>query len=102
VVDNSGNTILQNPQPGATGSTALNLPSVRGPGNLNYFNMALTKQIRIAENKTFTLRADAVNFLNRPIWANPVTDITSTSFGRITSAGGSRTIKRAWTSRLIR
>jgi hypothetical protein len=30
--------------------------------------------------------------LNRPIFADPVTDITSANFGRITSAEGSRTI----------
>jgi len=32
----------------------------------------------------FTIRADAVNVLNRPVWDNPNTDINSNSFGRIT------------------
>ena len=35
---------------------------------------------------------DAVNVLNRPTWDNPTTDINSASFGRITGAGGTRTI----------
>jgi hypothetical protein len=30
--------------------------------------------------------------LNRPIWGNPTTNINSTSFGRITTAGGNRTV----------
>ncbi|HEY2384568.1 MAG TPA: TonB-dependent receptor, partial [Terriglobia bacterium] len=54
VVDNSGNTILQNPVPGTTGNTPLALPTIKGPGTLT-LNMALTKQIRITEGKTFTL-----------------------------------------------
>lgn len=91
VVDNAGNTILQNPIPGTTGSTPLNLPTIRGPGTPT-LNMALTKQIRITEGKTFTLRADAVNFLNKPQWGTPVTDINSSTFGRITTANGSRTV----------
>jgi len=91
IVDSSGNTVLQNPQPGTAGNTAINLPGVRGPGTLG-FSMALSKLIRISERKSFTVRADAVNFLNKAQWATPVTDINSTSFGRITNAGGSRTV----------
>ncbi|HYR87915.1 MAG TPA: TonB-dependent receptor [Terriglobia bacterium] len=91
IVDQSGNIVLQNPQPGATGNTALNLPGLQGPAQLG-LDIALSKKLRIAENKTFTLRADAINALNRPIWDNPNTDINSTSFGRITSARGNRTI----------
>jgi TonB-dependent receptor-like protein len=91
VVDKSGNIILQNPVPGVTGNTAANLSTVRGPTQLN-FDMALTKKVRITEGKTFTLRADAVNILNRPVWGNPNTNINSVSFGRITTAAGNRTI----------
>jgi len=91
VTDSSGNVLLQNPGPGTTGNTAVNQPAIKGPGILG-LDMALSKRVRIGEKKTFTVRADAVNFLNKPQWANPNTDINSTSFGRITSATGSRTV----------
>ena len=55
-------------------------------------DMALLKRVRIGESKTFTVRADGVNILNRPIWGNPNTNINSTTFGRITTATGNRTI----------
>jgi hypothetical protein len=92
VVDNAGNIILQNPQPGTTGNTALNLPGLDGPASLG-FDMALSKRVRIAEGKSFTIRADAINVLNKPQWGDPNTDINSASFGRITSATGTRTIQ---------
>ena len=91
VADQAGNVILQNPAPGTTGNMALNFPGVRGPSALN-FDVALTKRIRIGERRTFSLRADAVNVLNRPIWGNPNTNINSASFGLITTATGNRTI----------
>lgn len=91
VVDNSGKIVLQNSAAGTTGNTAIRWPGLEGPGDLG-LDMALSKRIRIGENKTFTLRADAINVLNTPRWGNPNTDINSTSFGRITTAGGTRTV----------
>jgi len=91
VVDRAGNIILQDPQPGTTGTTALNLPGVHGPSRLG-LDMGLSKQIRIKENVRFTMRVDAINALNRPMWGNPNTDYNSASFGRITDATGARTI----------
>jgi len=92
VSDRAGNIVLQNPVPGKTGNTAVGFPSLRGPAMLN-LDMALSKRIRIGENnRTFTMRLDAVGFLNRPIWADPTTDINSTTFGRITTASGSRVV----------
>src|SRR5262249_14208061 len=89
VVNGAGNIILQNPEPGKAGNLGLALSGLEGPTHLG-FDMALEKRTRIAERKTFTIRADAVNVLNRPIWDNPNTDINSAMFGRITT--GSRTI----------
>ncbi|PYS26419.1 MAG: hypothetical protein DMG11_20040 [Acidobacteria bacterium] len=89
VVDGSGNIILQNPRPGTTGNTSQRV--FAGPTNLR-FDAALGKRIRIGESKSFTIRADAVNVLNHPVWADPNTDINSNIFGRITSATGSRTV----------
>ncbi len=91
VVDNSGRVVLQNPAPGKTGNTAVRRPGLEGPGDLG-FDFALSKRVRIGENKSFTIRADAINTLNTPRWGAPNTDINSASFGRITTAGGSRSI----------
>jgi hypothetical protein len=95
VVDSAGNIILQNPQPGSAGNLGLSLAGVEGPSRLG-LDMALQKRIRLTEGTSFTVRADAVNVLNRPIWDNPVTDINSASFGRITghpaNNSGARTI----------
>jgi len=87
LVDASGNIIMQNPNPGAVGTMTGNSSVIRGPGMLS-FNGALTKSVRISENKTFTLRADVVNVLNRPQWGNPNTNINGTTFGRITTVVG--------------
>src|SRR5262249_52618445 len=89
--DASGNTIMQNATPGIIGTMAANSPTIKGPGQF-YMNGALQKTIRIGESKVFALRADAVNILNRPIWGNPSTNFNGTNFGRITTAGGSRTV----------
>jgi hypothetical protein len=53
---------------------------------------ALQKKFAIDESKSFTVRADAVNVLNTPVWGNPNTDINSNAFGRITTATGARTV----------
>ncbi len=90
-VDSAGNIVLQNPQPGTAGNLGLTQSGVEGPARLG-FDMALQKQTRLTEGTTFTIRADAVNVLNRPIWDNPNVDLNSSSFGRITGAQGARTI----------
>jgi hypothetical protein len=90
VVDGAGDIVLRNPEPGTTGNTALNLPAIEGPSRLG-LDLALSKRVRIGEAKTFTIRADAINFLNTPRWDEPNTDINSGNFGRITDATGSRT-----------
>jgi hypothetical protein len=91
LVDASGKTIMQNPSPGRIGTMSFYSPTIKGPGQMN-FNAAITKQIRFAEGKTFTLRADAVNVLNKPQWGNPITNINGSTFGRIITAGGNRSV----------
>jgi hypothetical protein len=99
VVDSSGHVVLVNPEPGTTGSTAYNLPGLRGP-SLMGFNATASKLFRITESKTITLRADAINLLNTPQWGySPTsgtigitTNIDSPLFGRITTASGARMI----------
>lgn len=92
VVDASGNVILQNPTPGRTGNTAVNMPGLIGPGQLGV-DLSLSKKISLGEARAFTFRADAIDALNRPIWGNPGTNINNVAtFGRITSAAGNRTV----------
>ena len=91
LLDASGNTIMQNSGPGRLGTMAFYQSGVRGPGFLSV-NMSATKTVKITEGKTFTLRADAVNVLNKPQWGAPNTNINGATFGRITTATGSRTV----------
>ena len=101
VVTSSGQPLLVNAAPGTIGNTALNLPGFRGPG-LFALNASASKIFYITERKYITVRADAINLTNTPQWgyssnANSGalginTNIDSTSFGRITSAAGSRLI----------
>ena len=91
VVDQNGNAVLANSQPGTTGNLAVNTPLLRGPGQLS-FNGAAGKTFTITEGTKLTVRADVINLLNKPQWGNPVTDINSASFGRISTATGNRTV----------
>jgi hypothetical protein len=89
--DASNNIIMQNAPAGRLGTLAYQDTTLKGPGALN-FSMAATKSVRISEGKTFTLRADAVNVLNKPQWGTPDTNINGTTFGHITTATGNRTV----------
>lgn len=88
ITDTSGNLLFVNPAPGQLSN--LSKGYLRGPSSIG-LDMSLSKRIRISEAKTFEFRMDAINILNTPIWGAPQTSINSTSFGRITSATGSRT-----------
>jgi hypothetical protein len=57
---------------------------VRGPGYWNT-DFSLQKDTRITEGKTFQLRFEAYNVLNHTNFANPVGDVASGNFGRISS-----------------
>ncbi len=57
------------------------------------FDMSLNKDIRINERMRVTLRAVALNFLNRPFFALANTSPTANNFGQITSATGNRTVQ---------
>jgi hypothetical protein len=89
VRDQNNNIVLQNPIPGTTGNSSQRW--FEGPANLRV-DAALQKKVQIDETRSFTIRADAVNFLNSPVWGPPNTDINSNAFGRITTSTGARTI----------
>ncbi|HEY7334589.1 MAG TPA: carboxypeptidase regulatory-like domain-containing protein [Bryobacteraceae bacterium] len=91
VVDKTGNIVLQNPGPGTTGNIPLDSPWARGPGQLS-LNGALAKVFTLREGLTLTFRGDVINLLNKPQWGNPTVNINSASFGRITTATGTRTV----------
>jgi hypothetical protein len=91
VYDQAGNIVLKNPEPGTTGNLSANVPGMTGPSRLG-LDLSLSKTIALGESRTFEIRADAVNALNRPIWGDPNTNINSANFGRITTATGARTI----------
>jgi hypothetical protein len=87
ITDASGNLLLVNPAPGQLSN--LSKGYLRGPSSIG-LDMNLSKRIRISETKNVEFRMDAINILNHPNWGGPNTSINSTSFGRITSATGSR------------
>ena len=88
IVDASGNVILRNPKPGTTGNLGGNW--LEGPGSIG-LDAALSKSVQISEGTAFSIRLDAINLLNTPLWNNPSLNINSSNFGRITSTGGERT-----------
>ena len=87
IADSQGRILLVNPQPGTLGN--LGLRWIEGPKNLS-LDANLIKRVRITEKKEFEFRVDAINVLNHPNFDNPVVNVNSPSFGRITSATGNR------------
>jgi hypothetical protein len=88
ITDAQGHVLLVNPAPGTLGT--LGQTWIQGPGSIG-LDLNLIKRVRIDENKEFELRVDAINVLNHPNFGNPVLDMNSLDFGRITTATGSRT-----------
>ncbi len=91
IVDNAGNTVFQNPGPGTTGNFGLRAPNIEGPRDFG-LDLALQKSIQISEGITFSIRADALNVMNKPLWDNPEIDINDSNFGRVEGADGERSI----------
>jgi Carboxypeptidase regulatory-like domain/TonB dependent receptor-like, beta-barrel len=76
-------------QPQRFGNAGRN--TLRGPGFFN-MDLSLFRTIRFTEGIEMQLRAEALNALNHPNFANPASNVTDpNTFGYITStAGGSR------------
>ena len=66
--------------------------SLRGPG---YFDVdaAVTREFKLYEQLTLHIRAEAFNVLNHPNFGSPSGNISSSAFGRITSAGDPRILQ---------
>jgi hypothetical protein len=65
-----------------------------GPGQIN-FDMALTRRFAVSERWKLDLRADFFNIMNHANWNAPTANITSGTFGEITSFGSPRLIQMA-------
>jgi hypothetical protein len=89
ITDASGNLLLVNPRPGELSNFTRGY--LRGPSTLG-LDMSLGRQIQISETRSVEVRVDAINVLNHPNWGTPNVNINSTSFGRITTATGNRSV----------
>ena len=54
-------------------------------GGIRNLNAAIARTWNVAPEKTLTFRAESINFLNTPQFAEPGTNLTSPSFGKITN-----------------
>jgi hypothetical protein len=55
--------------------------------------MSLSRQFHFKERWRLDFRADFFNIMNHANWNNPVTTITSSTFGQITGFGAPRNIQ---------
>jgi len=65
--------------------------AVRGDG-INQMNLSLLKNATLWEKAKFQFRFEAINALNHPMFRNPNTGVTSSSFGRVTAEKGSQRV----------
>ncbi|QHS50625.1 carboxypeptidase-like regulatory domain-containing protein [Edaphobacter sp. 12200R-103] len=65
---------------------------LRAPGVMN-FNAGLQKKFQTFENQFLTFRFEAFNFPNHPNLSAPDTNPTSSTFGRVTSKTGQRSMQ---------
>jgi hypothetical protein len=80
-------------------TTSLYFSGLRSAPN-NYLDLSLIKKTNIGERLNLLFRAEAVNALNHTVFSAPVTTITSSTFGQVTSSNGlSRTIQFSLTLR---
>jgi hypothetical protein len=62
----------------------LRLSGIRGPG-INNFDLSAIKSAKIREKATVQFRAESLNAMNHPLFANPNVDPTSSAFGVISA-----------------
>ncbi|HTP36613.1 MAG TPA: hypothetical protein VMJ75_30765, partial [Candidatus Acidoferrales bacterium] len=68
--------------------------AVYGPGQITW-DMAVSRQLAFHERFKVEVRADFFNIMNHANWNNPTTNITSGTFGEVTSFGAPRIIQMA-------
>jgi hypothetical protein len=74
------------PAPGTLGNHQIN--SIRGPGNWNGIDLALSKLFSFADGQNVELRLEAFNVVNSWNWGSPNTNLSSGQFGRISGESG--------------
>lgn len=84
----SDSSALQQQFVGPTGFDIGSRNSLRGPRAYS-LDAALGKNFPIWEQVNLKFSANAFNVLNHPFFSNPISDITSSQFGQITSTGSS-------------
>ena len=68
--------------------------SLRGPGQIS-FDMALSRDFALTERFRLEARAEGFNVINHTNFNGPSATLTSSTFGRITSAGDPRILQFA-------
>ena len=68
------------------GNATRNNPKLRTPWNFNE-NVALGRSFRFGERRSFDVRGEAFNVLNRVRWGGATNGITSATFGKVTTQG---------------
>jgi carboxypeptidase family protein len=63
-----------------------------GPGGWN-LDASLFRSFEFSDRYKLQFRGEAFSVVNTPQWGNPSTDINSSNFGKITGAGGARSIQ---------
>jgi hypothetical protein len=64
----------------------------RGPGSWR-LDTSFSKNFQLNTGTRLQIRADVFNLLNTKQWNNPNTNMNSSDFGRITGAGGARSMQ---------
>ena len=74
------------------GNDSRTQPDLRTPG-IATWDLSIARNQRIRENTNFQLRGELFNAFNTPQFGAPEGSVTSTQFGRITSAGSARVVQ---------
>jgi hypothetical protein len=80
------------PADGQWGNMGVN--NILGPANIRV-DMGLTRTFRVRENQSLEFRAEAFNLPNLVNLTNPVTNLNSQQFGKITTVGDPRILQFA-------
>jgi hypothetical protein len=83
-----------NPQQYSFGNDSRTEPNLRNPGSFGW-DTSMSRWQPIRERMRLQFRADMYDWLNHPNLGSPSASITSSTFGRITSKSGNRTITMA-------
>jgi hypothetical protein len=66
--------------------------SIYGPGVISW-DMAISRNFKLSERFKLDFRSDVFNIMNHANWGNPVTNITSSTFGDVTGFRSPRIIQ---------